>query len=379
MAREADATRLTRWKRVPRLLTRLTRWKRAPRLLALLSLVASCGPVSHPAGPAMDRTVVVCTQNLWNYGLPESVKRLRRPDVPLDSLRASLEKQEEALAARLSRCDLVAVQELVGDDEEARRGLDRLAQVLSRKAGRPYRARLADTRDVIRNGFLIRTEGRFREIEFVGRHSRDRLPSVRGFSKGAWDRGPAEIVVEVEGAGSGPRLRVISAHLKSKAQGNRPADPNGERWERLRVLQANALVDLARQRMKEHPGDVIVVAGDFNNVRGSATRAVLSGGLHPADLLSPRDCIGSVGEIQCPLVRSAPVLIDLADGDPDLRGRGTYRFEGREELIDGLFVSESGARLALEPGGSPADYDVWIEGRIGSGSDHRLLRVTLHY
>lgn len=327
--------------------------------------------------PIAERTLTLCTQNLWNYGLPEAVHRLRMPEADLGTLRARLEAQEAALTSRLSGCDLVAVEELVGDESEARSGLENLARSLSTRTGHPYEARTADTRDVIRNGFLVRRDAAFRETEFLGRHSNDRLPVVRGYARGKWDRGPAEIVLTPTGGGT--RVRVIAAHLKSKVGRDRPSDPNGEHWERLRILQAKALLDLAKRRLTEHPGDVVVVAGDFNNDRGSATRAVLSGRLVPSDLISPKDCIDSNGRLACPLLPKSPVLIDLADDDPDLRGRGTYRFDGREELIDGFFMSETGASLAREPGSIPGDYDVTIEGRLRSGSDHRLLKVTLHY
>ena len=63
----------------------------------------------------------------------------------------------------------MAVQELVGETEAAAgAALTRLAQRLGAAEGHPYTARTADSNDVIRNGFLIRTDGPFRVIEFNG-------------------------------------------------------------------------------------------------------------------------------------------------------------------------------------------------------------------
>ena len=352
--------------------------------------------------------VTVCTQNLWNYGLPEVVQKLRRRADRIASIRASLARQEQALAARLSGCDIIAFQELLGeDDHQARAALDRLGAVLEERTGHLYRGRMADTRDVIRNGFLLRTDAALTEVSFDGRHSSDRLPSIPAFPQVSWDRGPAELVVElrqnvpvrgrddrgVPGAHKAQstreaerapvaarlRLRVVTAHLKSKSAREGSDDPDGEHWERRRVVQAGAILDLARRRQRERPAELLFVVGDINCDRGSAARAVLTGEIDPATLLSPHDCIGSEGQVECELPHRSRVLLDLADRDPDLRGRGSYRFGGREELIDGIFASPRAASLARKPGAAPDDYDVELAGRLYEGSDHRLLRVTLRY
>lgn len=334
----------------------------------------------------------VCTQNLWNYGLAADVRRLRRPEASLASVKARLERQERALVERLGGCDVIAVQELVGDDDaRARTALERLGRLLEERTGHPYAVRTADTRDVIRNGFLFREDAAFAEAGFEGRHTKDTLPAVRGFPRAHWDRGPAELVLDLRprrriaaaGGAKGRdrygRIRVITAHLKSKSERGRSVDPNGEKWERVRVVQARALLDLARRRRDERPGELILVAGDLNNDRGKATRAVLAGVVDPVSLLDPRDCIDPSGGIACDLPLRSPDLIDLAGLDPDLRGRGSYRFSGKEELIDGVFATSDAARAARESRAHADDYDVELIGRFGEGSDHRMLRATLRF
>lgn len=380
-----------------------------PCRAVIAALVLSLAAV-RPCGAG---GVTICTQNLWNYGVAEDVQRLRRSETSLRKVRSDLERQERGLLARLEECDVVALQEIVGDREaSAGRALDRLARLLAERTGHRYETRLADTGDVIRNGFLVRTDGAWVIEGFAGNHSGDRLPALRGFPRVAWDRGPAEIVLEMragradraagsaERAGEGERpaeaapggtdergaalappvrLRVIDAHLKSKIEKEWAPDRHRERWERVRVIQARALLDLARRRLTENPDELVLVVGDLNSGRGSAARAVLSGRIDPASLLTPRDCIDPEGAVACDLPRGPAVLTDLAENDPDLRGRGSYRFDGREELIDGIFASEGAARLARAPGAAAGDYDVKLQGRIGEGSDHKMILVRLRF
>src|SRR5262249_52991665 len=131
---------------------------RSRTLLTLASaLVLSIGARAASAGE-----LTVCTQNLWNYGVPEAVHKLRRPEDEITKIRADLAKQEQALAERLAGCDIIAVQELLGEgDTQARSALNRLIRVLDQRTGQRYLGRMADTRDVIRNGFLVRDGAAF--------------------------------------------------------------------------------------------------------------------------------------------------------------------------------------------------------------------------
>jgi predicted extracellular nuclease len=357
--------------------------------LAGLALTMASVAVGSPAGsaataegaaPAVE--LAVCTQNLWNYGLPEDVKRLRDPAASLASVRERLLRQEEALVERLAVCDIVAVQEVVADrDDRALGALAGLAARLAGKTGRRYAARVAESRDVIRNGFLYREDGPFEPRAFVGDHSGKRLPSIEGYAAIRWDRGPAELLIEVDRGARRKRvrIRVLSAHLKSKRESEALRDASDERWERTRIVQAHALLDLVRRRLRADPDELIIVAGDLNNDRGSATRGVLSGRLDPVALLSPNDCIGPGGALACDLPLREAELIDLAADDPDLRGRGTYRFGKREELIDGILASPRAAERAREAGGRAGDYRIEATGRLRQGSDHRLLRAILRF
>ena len=373
--------------------------RRAPRILLLIpAALAAIVAVAHPAragetashaaqprpaggtepGGSHAATLTVCTQNLWNYGLEPDVLRLRRSGAAPAKVAARLERQERELVARMKGCDLIAVQEIVGDETaRAQEALDGLARRLGQSTGHRFTARVADTNDVIRNGFILRADGGLKEVRFEGAHAADALPRVRGFPRARWERGPAEILIEA-GSGKGARrLRVITAHLKSKAEAPERRDPNEEKWERARVLQAAALLDIARRRLRDDPRELLLVAGDLNNVPASPTQEVATGALDPASLLSPRDCIDDRARLSCDLARKPADLINLTGADPDLHDRGSYIFEEREEMIDVILASPAAARLARESDGADNDWDIELVGRRGEGSDHLLLRVEL--
>ena len=374
------------------------------RKLRIVLIVIACVLTGGALCPAGAADVTVCTENLFNYGIPEDVQRIRYPERTLQQVRGRILRQEKALVTRMAACDIVAVQEVVGDEQQrALSALDRLGRLLSQSTGRRYSAFVADSSDVIRNGFLLRSDGDLSEAQFDGAHTSDPLPRIPRFGEVHWKRGPAELVVELrqeelrQEAGSprgsdAPRkgrrggdapkssavtLRVISAHLKSKREAGSP-DPKHEKWERIRVVEASGLLGLATRQMQEQPEELLLVAGDMNNDRGSPTQEALSGEIDPASLLSPRDCIDEEARLACDLPRRAPHLINLLDRAPDLRGKGSYRFNRHEELIDVIFASPQTARIARKPGGAAEDYDVGLIGRFGSGSDHLLARVTLH-
>lgn len=336
----------------------------------------AAGAAPPPAVPGGG--VTVCSQNLWNYGAVEDVRRYRRPSTPIEKIRADLEAQDRDLAERLDGCDIVAVQEVLGGGRErALEALRRLSQAVSRRTGNSYAVFVGEARDVIRNGFLVRDGLDADGARLVEGSPADRIDPIPGYPHPSWERDPAEIVLEIPAGAGTLRLRLFSAHLKSKRETESDSDPTGEKWERLRIVQAASLLSVVRRRLAVEPSEPILVAADVNNVPGSAVRAVLTGTLDPLSLLTPRDCIGEGGRLSCRPAGSAPLLVELAADDPDLAGRGSFRYHGRDELIDEIFATPAAAALAREPGGGPSDSDVSLIGRRGRGSDHLMLRVHL--
>jgi predicted extracellular nuclease len=365
--------------------TRLARGTAFTAFASLAALVALPLPVAAAAAerpPDHDRrasTLVLCTQNLWNYGSAEDVKRLRRSSSQLATSREDLKEQERRLVERLRGCDVVAVQEVLGAGApEARAALDRLAGLLDgpgRESSGRWSSFIGDSTDVIRNGFLVRSRVAGSGVSFdPGQAGRD-LGPVAGCPRTTWDRAPATLRLRV----ADRTLVLLSVHLKSKADSGGRKDPEGEHHERRRVVQAAALASTVRHEMKADSRALLIVAGDMNNVPGSATRGVLDGGLDPAMLLRPRDCLGGQGQLLCELPRRPALLRDLAAEDPDLEGGGSYEFDGREEMIDGFFVSPEAERLARESSDEEGDWRITLEGRLRRGSDHRMLRLELRW
>src|SRR2546426_641475 len=168
------------------------------RKLRIVLVVIACVLMGGALCPAGAADVTVCTENLFNYGIPEDVQRLRYPERTLQQVRGRILRQEKALLSRMAACDIVAVQEVVGDEQQrALSALDRLGRLLSQSTGRRYSALVADSSDVIRNGFLFRSDGDLSEAQFDGAHTSDPLPRIPRFGEVHWKRGPAELVVEL--------------------------------------------------------------------------------------------------------------------------------------------------------------------------------------
>ncbi len=331
----------------------------SPRRLPLL-FCATLAVLSSARGAELR----VCTQNLWNFGEAREVQRLRRSSESLDEVSRDLDQRLGLLASRLASCDVVALQEIVGGSAAAAEsGARRLVEALQKRTGARWAMKIGEGPDVIRNGILVR--------ERSGR-SLGAAPAPAPSPSG-WERAPAAATIR---AGSRV-IEIYSVHLKSKGSFGREPDPEGESWERRRIAQASGLCEMARRRLTADGRAIVLIAGDFNNIPGSATREVAAGRLEPERLMSPRDCIGEGGSIACPLPRSPALLIDLAALDPDTKDRGSFRFQNRYEQIDTILASPEAARLAQT--GSPGDWEVAITGAIGSGSDHRLVSVTLRY
>jgi len=382
------------------------------RLVAIVIAVAGlCASPARGEGPELR----LCTQNLFNWGLPEEVHRLRRENDPMEAVQRDLARQRTDLVGRLSGCDVVAVQEVLGGTAaSARQGLQWLADGLKSATGVGWSLWTADSADVIRNGFLVRENASVRVASFDGSHAGEPVPPLDGFPRGTWSRAPAEIAltwvgkapaatslpapapgrsgsapgrggaantepagrartVPISGA-SGPTIRILTAHLKSHRGGEN--DPFEEDYERIRVVQAAALEEMARSRLARDPRMILLVMGDVNGDRETPTQLVLTGRLEPLRLIHPKDCIGPGGTLACDLPFREPLLQNLLAEDPDLSGRGSYRYGRKDQLMDVILASPEAARLAAEPG-KARDWDVALAGQYRRGSDHLMGRVIL--
>lgn len=345
--------------------------------LALLPSIAGAAspPLSFriPAAPSL----TICSQNLANYGLSEevAVRMGNRKGMPLEVREGLLVER-----FRSAGCRIIAVQEVVGHSQErAMAGLERLAQRLSTASGERFVPLLGGARPGdVRCGFLVAKEGVVieRAVSYAGLLL-PKLEPARRFDR--LSRGP--LVIQVRWRSQ--RLTLVNIHLKSKYGGGR--DPYRLQFELLRMQMAQQVRHLLEAHFASELGkrdEWVLILGDRNSRRGSASDAILRGERALADFAPvPGSAIGCLvaksGEAVCPAapVPRAPFFDSLLvprflRGDP----RGSYRFHGKDEWIDEIAVYRPALFSAVTAGYSPRSQVVWDP--VGA-SDHALVAVEL--
>ncbi|MCB0358471.1 MAG: hypothetical protein KDD44_02515 [Bdellovibrionales bacterium] len=360
---------------------------RASSALLLLALLLGCvSKEIHDteAAPALrlspEPEIRLCSQNINNY-------RYQRPD---DRRRRNFDKQEEALVKRFmrARCDVIAVQEVGGASQgEARQRLSQLAKALHQMSGRSFDALVGDSMDEhIRNGFLVATDSV--RVESSTSFAGQNLPKLRWNAPSRrFSRGPLLIRIRVPGNGpAGERqLSLFSIHLKSKANGWK--DPTHSKFESFRMEMAEGIRELAAEEFRAGPSSrIVVVLGDINSDHHSATAAILAGQRTLEDFRAAGGCrLSSLLTPECPeeVASSAtrpvlvPLLGEIARREDGLRRSASYRFRGRLEVIDEVFVHHAADWTARDDAsGSPV---AGVVGSFGKGSDHKLVWTELNW
>ena len=326
---------------------------------------------------AQAETTRVCTQNLYNFGQKFRPRNGQAFDAKKHEKR--VRRQEQYLVERITqaRCDIIAVQEVIGETKaEARRTLSRLGSALKQVNGDSYSAYVGDTRDRrIRNGFLVKERsGTVRSVTSYANHF---LPKLSLGGQGAsFSRGP--LVLEFETHGH--TLLVFSVHFKSKFESWK--DPTKTKYESLRVEMAAGVRDIVRLERRKHQSKnpVLLIAGDLNSDRDSATARVLSGELSLDDFRG--DCrISRKLRAYCGEKKfregSFTRLFDLwIKQNPQTAEQYSYKYKGRGSLIDEMLLSFEHLKLIQQKDDS---LSLAMFGRLRKGSDHKLLVAELDW
>lgn len=346
----------------------------APVLFPVKTRASSSAYSFHvPRAPRL----TLCSQNLANFGLQEEVAK--RVGTRKGS---SLDERELMLVERFrsTGCRVIAVQEVVGSSEEAAMaGLRRLAGALSVASGERFLPVLGGSRPGdVRCGFLVAEEGIAieRAVSYAGLLLPKLEPSRR-FDR--LSRGP--LVLQIRWRSQ--RFSLINIHFKSKYGGGR--DPYRLQFEMVRMQmaqQVGLLLETHFASELHHPSEWVVILGDRNSRRGSASDQILRGERALGDFTDALSTGGSClvaksGDAVCPesLMPRSPlfdsVLVPrfLRDTQP-----GSYRFRGKGEWIDEIAIHRSALAAAVAGGYSPRSRVVWDpEG----ASDHALVAVEL--
>lgn len=246
--------------------------------------------------PRGEPEIRVCGLNMQNYGLPQEVKRIiRGPEAK------RFARKERALLAAVgdARCDVVAVQGLIGKDPVvAEEGLERFAGKLGERLGGSWRALVGDSNHSFgANAFIVRDD----EIDILMRRSYASrlLPGLDNFVEQMFFRGPFEIILAVRGKGSaeGKQLVIMTAHfrnsLNNKAKEAEPA--------RVQMAEAvRKLNSFSQAEIDPENPPIFLVVVDRGAGRYAASSLVLEGALELNDFAPGGPCtLNDRGAAEC--------------------------------------------------------------------------------
>lgn len=306
-----------------------------------------------------DDTLRTCTQNLFRLGATPGA-----PEV----------KQANFLAERIGEgnCDVITVQEIYGETEDAAmRTMNRFVRTLENKLQRKYDFALGETiHDVIRSGVLWDSQ----------RFTLERKSSPPGYPPKLSMLGPPQglsrkslgvLLKEKRGSRS---LFVVSFHFKSRVGGYK--DPTHTDFETLRMESAEQVREWAQKEGSSTT--MTIVGGDRNSPAISASALILQGALRLSDF---RDATCKLTKALSPTCASqhppifAPLMQDRLTGlSQPAASQGSFRFRGKEELIDELHVSTQSITTL-----DPKRIKTRFIGRFGDGSDHKMIATELQW
>ena len=327
--------------------------------------------------------LTLCSQNLENYGLPEVAMRR---DSSLGM--ADFEAKENAIVRRIVKtgCDVIAVQEVLGSDEEqAKAGLKRLATALRARTNRTFDIKVSLSNDQIsRVGFLVAKDRA--EIANAVSYARVELPKISEKQKPRFfARGPLEVQLLVKPReGSAPKtVTLVTFHFKSKAGGK--DDPARLEWETYRMEMAEALRRIVDNRHAQSyaQGDTILaLLGDRNSNFDVASAKILEGQLALSQFQEEGVCrLSKRGVALCQAGAALPQrLFSVLTTDPIIgKQAGTHTYKGQYSWLDDIIMPHASLPFAWKDFASEGEYDAGVVYEPKEASDHALTYVRLNW
>ncbi len=343
-------------------------------------------PISgtEPRGPA---ELVVCSQNLQNYGLlPDFLSRNR------GTAAREFYRKQDALATRFATkdCDIIMLQEVLGREEGAsEKALENLANVIRQKNNRFYQVITGPSNDPwTRLGYLLAVD----RVEFLNKTSYFRIELPKLVDEGKprlFSRGPLEIQVKVKGrAGSNSKtVTLINFHFKSKY--NAQKDPSRTEWETHRMEMAEALRRIVESRHATsiQTGEtLLVLAGDRNSHWDAASAEILNGRLRLSNFKTPGTgtplCkISGRGVPMCaPGTAGAQSFFSLLLGDPETKLMpGTHKYKKVYSWLDDMIAPAATLKFARTTFDSEDNFDSGVVYEPIRASDHAMTWARFNW
>ncbi len=345
------------------------------------ALVENTAVMADPRGAP---ELTVCSQNLENYGSYQDSLR-RTPGLSQEAY----DKKEQALVKRFAsaKCDVVAVQELLGRSEaDALLALKGLSERLRFHTGRVFEAVVGDSNDrFLRQGFLVSTDRAqvtnkvtFNKVLLPPLSERQR---PRQFS-----RGPVELQISVKGRGgsANKNVNIINIHFKSKSQRG-GSDPSQLEWETYRMEMAEALRRIVKERHApsiQSGESILLIVGDRNSHFDSASARILEGVLTLTHFQGTSPCrLSKRGMPLCQAnTQRSQLLFSVLTQNPYTQNLpGTIRYRGAYSWIDDIIMPQVDLPFAWKNYDSPGSYASGVIYSPEAASDHALIYTTLNW
>lgn len=335
------------------------------------------------ADPRAGVDLTICSQNLENFGSYQDSK-VRSPQMTQDDYR----EKERALAQRMASqdCDVIAVQEVLGkDDETALLALNDLAGTLRKLTNRFYEAKVGPTLDKFSHlGFLVAKDRA--EISNFLSYAKVELPKIIPTEKPRlFIRAPMEIQIKVKAGagGSAKTVTLLNFHFKSRRGGS--GDPAELEWETYRMAMAEAIrriAELRHARTFTSGETLLVLLGDRNSHFDCASAKILEGSLALKNFQDGGAC--RLSKRGVPLCQEGSVqpakFFSVLTADPQAKLQpGTEQYKGEYSWLDDILMPAESLRAAWVNYDSPGDYDSGVVYTPKLASDHAMVWVKLNW
>ena len=326
--------------------------------------------------------LIICSQNLENFGLYEDSKK-RIPNLSKDGYTL----KQKALVKRFiyNKCDVVAFQELLGRDNNAKEAIKNLGTMLANSTGRTFTYYLSRSNDkTARLGFLV-AKDKAEVLDTVSYHRVELPKLIKDEKPRFFTRGPFEIQLKVKAKGKEEykKINIITFHFKSKSGANK--DASKTEWEILRMQQAEALRSIVENRYKNSLNDgeqILILLGDRNANFDAASSRILKGS-HTLDMFSGKaPC--RLSKRGVPLCQSGivkpPLFISVLTDDPETSQlHGTFIYQNVYSWLDDILVAVPSLPFTWENYAIEGNYDSGISDVYPDASDHSLSYVKVNF
>ena len=337
-------------------------------------------PGTDPRG-LVDLTI--CSQNLKLFGTYETVKS-RAPN----TTKGEHELKTEELVKRFvsARCDVIAMQEVMGEKEaDAKAALDELAAQIRRVTNRSFISRVAPVAEgTMTLGYLI-AQDRATVVSALS-YAKIELPIIGEKERPrVFQRTPMELQLTVASRDGGePRtVSIVNFHFKSKRGG--ASDPTGLEFETYRMEMAEALrriVESRHQQSFASGESILVILGDRNGNFDVASARILEGSLLLANFRKDGGCrLSKRGVPLCKTGISLPqrLFSVFARNERSNQVPGTFSYQGEYSWLDDILMPAESLSYAWRSAFKEGVYDSGVVYNPKGASDHALVYVRLNW